>query len=97
MKYKKGTVLCTKDGRHFSNGIVLKTKEDLVYVLTDYGNVIVKTSEELDELFTISHNWLISEKYNEPLPSLEKRLEIQISKLKVILNYLKNEEGDHLD
>lgn len=69
----------------------------IVYVLTDYGNVVVRTSEEIDTLFTINENWSASVKYEQPLPSLESRLEKQISKLKVVLNYLKNEQGGYLD
>lgn len=97
MKYEKGTVLCTRDGKQFSNGFVLKTDEDLVTVITDYGNIVVRTSEEIDALFTINENWLVSKKYEQPLPSVESRLEEQISKLKVVLNYLKNEQGGYLD
>ena len=55
-----GTVLCTKDGRKFSNAIVLFSRnnanieEYATYtIMTDFGNKVSLSRQEIDNLFYI--------------------------------------------
>ena len=43
----EGAVLCTLDGTKVSNAIVAKVIDDLYYVITDYGNMLRFTEQEI--------------------------------------------------
>lgn len=73
--------LSTLDGTQFANAIVVKTEFGLVTILTDFGNVIYKTEEEVFELYKVSPSWIEANHWDMPLPNLKERIEQQILNL----------------
>lgn len=78
---KEGMYLSTLDGTQFTNAIVVKIEFGLVTLLTDFGNIIYKTEEEVFELYKVSPSWIEANHWDMPLPSLEQRIERQILNL----------------
>jgi hypothetical protein len=50
---KINTILQTKDGRNFGNGIVIGTRENYYLIKSDYGNEIRFNEDEINEYFYI--------------------------------------------
>ena len=78
---KEGMYLTTLDGTQFTNAIVVKIESGLVTILTDFGNIIYKTEEEVFELYKVSPSWIEANRWEMPLPSLEQRIDEQILNL----------------
>lgn len=87
---KEGMYLSTLDGTQFTNAIVVKIESGLVTILTDFGNVIYKTEEEVFELYKVSPSWIEANHWDVPLPSLEQRIDEQILKLQYAKDKLCN-------
>lgn len=64
-KYKTNTVLHTRDGRYIGNAIVIGHTDTANIIKTDYGNVVVRTDEEIEEGFRVAY---------EDLSPIEKEL-----------------------
>jgi hypothetical protein len=65
-----GMTLATKDGHRCGNGYVINEEDEdyggaetfhLFHVMTDFGNVMKLTTNEVNELFYISNWWLEQE------------------------------------
>lgn len=76
-----GMYLATKDGNTYTNGVVIEVDGNEVVVLSDFGNFINLTLEQLNEHYTPSKGWLMSKKWNYPLPTTVERISEQIFKL----------------
>lgn len=67
-KLQLNTILFTKDGTKVGNGIITKVINNNKYVvLTDYGNYLNLTSDEISELF------ITDEDINEDFAVVEYR------------------------
>lgn len=78
---KEGMYLSTLDGTQFTNAIVVKIEFGLVTIMTDFGNIIYKTEEEVFEMYKVSPSWIEANHWDMPLPSLQERIEQQILNL----------------
>ena len=85
----EGAVLCTLDGNKVSNAIVEKVIDDLYYVITDYGNMLRFTEQEIFELYIISPDQIEHKQMNYPFPSIPERIQEQILKLREVLEVYK--------
>lgn len=48
---EKNTILYTKDGRQFTNGIVTQVNGEMFEIKTDYGNTMTMTKMEVNRHF----------------------------------------------
>lgn len=78
---KPGTVLNTKDSTKLTNAIVSKIDNDYIHVITDFGNLLVLTEEELHLKYIISPIWLEYLEFENFYPTIKERLESQIELL----------------
>ena len=85
----EGAVLCTLDGTKVSNAIVSKVIDDLYYVITDFGNMLRFTEQEIFELYIISPSWIEHKNLSYPFPSIPERIQEQILKLQEVLEVYK--------
>lgn len=87
-----GLPLATKDGMRYSNGFVYKfNKEDgRVTVITDWGNSIDSTIEEVNIFYKIPTT--MAEFPDYPVESPADRLKEQIEKLNLTLHQINNRE-----
>lgn len=89
----EGAVLNTLDGTKLSNAIIAKiTKDNLYIVITDFGNMLRFTKEEIYELYQISPKWIEAISFDYPMPSIEERIKQQILNLEESLNLYKNKD-----
>lgn len=89
----EGAVLNTLDGTKLSNAIITKiTKDNLYIVITDFGNMLRFTKEEIYELYQISPKWIEAISFDYPMPSIEERIKQQILNLEESLNLYKNKD-----
>ena len=87
---KTGTYLCTLDGQRRTNAIVVEAdiEQNNFKVLTDFGNILEMTYEDIKCFYSISESWLEAEYYGYPFPSVKERIEQQILKLSDFKNTL---------
>lgn len=85
----EGAVLCTLDGTKVSNAIVAKVIDDLYYVITDYGNMLRFTEQEIFELYIISPDWIEHKHFGYPFSPIPERIQEQILKLQEVLEVYK--------
>ena len=89
----EGAVLNTLDSTKLSNAIIAKiTKDNLYIVITDFGNMLRFTKEEIYELYQISPKWIEAISFDYPMPSIEERIKQQILNLEESLNLYKNKD-----
>ena len=88
---KEGMYLSTLDGTRHTNAIVVKIEFGLVTILTDFGNIIYKTEEEVFELYKVSPSWIEANHWDMPLPNLGQRIEQQILNLQYAKEKLCND------
>ena len=81
----EGSILCTLDGTKVSNAIVSKVIDDLYYIITDFGNVLRFTKQEVFEFYIISPSWIEHKQIDYPFPSIPNRIQEQIFKLQEAL------------
>lgn len=84
--------LSTLDGTQFTNAIVVKINFGFVTILTDFGNIIYKTEEEVFESYKVSPSWIEANHWDMPLPSLQERIEQQILNLQYAKEKLCNNQ-----
>ena len=77
----EGMYLATRNGNVYTNAIVTKVDGDDVTVLTDFGNFLSFTKQEVRNHFNPSKAWLEAMKWEYPLPTITQRIDEQILKL----------------
>lgn len=90
MEPVKGMVLCTKNSQALTNAIVISVEENVVEVLSDFGNLMKLPKDNLWRCYEVSENWIEHQMLLEKLSitdteTLEDRISQQISKLQEAL------------
>lgn len=89
----EGAILNTLDGTKVSNAIIVKiTKDKLYIIITDFGNMLRFTKEEIYELYQISPKWIEAISFDYPMPTVEKRIKQQILNLEEALVLYKTKD-----
>lgn len=86
----EGAYLCTKDSDTFTNAIVAKIKDGIIFVITDFGNLLKFSEEaEFNKYYQVSKRWIEYKALDYPFDSVEDRVKMQIFKLQEVLEEFK--------
>lgn len=81
-----GTVMVAKNPQQFTNAIVIdETNNGMFVLLTDFGNQIHISTENISDYFEVSKGYLEALEIGYPLPTIEERIKHQIQLLRKAL------------
>ena len=93
MEPVKGMVLCTKNSQAFTNAVVFNVEGEVVEVLSDFGNLMKFSPENLWSYYEVSESWLEHQMLLDYISitdyeTLGDRIYSQIENLKVAIEKL---------
>ena len=80
-----GVVLATKNGSLYTNAIVIAETEQKVKVLSDFGNILEMSREEIENRYTVPEWFKDYSNLDYPFPTVHERIQEQIEKLQKVL------------
>lgn len=83
--YEPNMVLCTLDGQRCSNAVVVSVNETTVTVMSDFGNVMRLSIEEVKRYYEPSEKCLEHLHFGGEYPSVKERITQQIELLSSVL------------
>lgn len=83
-----GMILCTNYSQGYTNAIITKVDDKEITVLSDFGNEMVCSYEELQQRYFISPIWKECIGIGLGLPTIKERVERQIYLLNNVLKNL---------
>lgn len=84
-KLEQGTPLCPKHPGRVGNAVVIEHTADEIVLLTDFGNLVTISLQELEELYFTPDWWKEAQQWGMPLPSVQERVKEQIKLLNTFL------------
>lgn len=77
-----GTALCPRNSDRYTNAVVFSVKPDKITVLSDFGNLIELSKDELAIRYRVNKTWLENQKIGYPVDRIPERIDQQIELLK---------------
>jgi hypothetical protein len=87
-----GQPLASLNSEAVGNAVVLELHEDIITVLTDFGNAVKMSPDEVMGRFKIPEWWYDCKEMDYPLETLEERIRNQIGLLSDALTSVENKE-----
>lgn len=93
-KLTPGVVLATLDGEYRTNAVVVEDGSTELTILTDFGNLVKMSPDEVKNNYVISQNYLDALSIGYPVDNLEERILGQIELLNQALQYVNGGSDD---